>query len=325
MPASSPSFLFRLKRFVNQRVLRPFYIDAGDWRQTVFLAGVGRSGTTWIQDLINRDRTWRIMFEPFYELKTPLLADWRPHQYLRPDNNEPRYVKPAEAILSGRIRSLWVDRFNTRRIVRRRLIKDIRAGLFLNWIKTRFPDIPIILAIRNPFAVVRSQLNAKWDVDLRHYLDQPELVADHLEPFVQEMEAATTPFERNFFRWCVENWVPLRQFRPGSLLVVAYEECCTVPESVNREVSRFIGRPFRPLPDDLVRRPSAATRPDSPIWHGGPLLSPARELFGDDEIKTGLRILRLFGLDAMYNESAQPQIPASELSAMFYAGTACPR
>jgi hypothetical protein len=307
----------RAARFVRQRILWPFCFDTGDWRQTVFLAGVGRSGTTWIQDLINRDRDCRIMFEPFYRLKTALIRHWREHQYLPPDVDAPEFVEPARQVLSGRIHSLWINRFNTRRIARRRIIKDIRAGLFLYWIRRHFPEIPIVIVIRNPFAVVQSQLQSGWDVDMNDYLDQPRLVADWLGGREAELRSAATAFERNMFRWCIENYVPFCQFAPGEALVVAYEECCSEPEQVNRQLSNFLGRSWRALPASLIERPSAATRPGSAIESGGPLLRPASDWFDESAIDTGLRILRLFGMDALYRESPELRMPADQILGHF--------
>ncbi len=307
------SFLNRVRRITNQRVLRPFYRDAGDWRNTVFLAGVGRSGTTWIQNLINSDGSYRIMFEPFYRLKTPLIADWHEHQYLHPENREPRYLQPATRILSGQIRSLWVDKFNTKRFVRKRLIKDIRTCLILNWIHRHFPPIPIILVIRNPFAVVHSQLRAGWDLNLNDYLDQDPLMQDHLGPFESVIRGARTPFDRNLVRWCVENFVPLRQFRPGQMLVVTYEDCCRTPDFVNRQLCQFLNRPYTPLSDRAISSPSPATKAESAINTGGSLLRGANQMFDAGQVGRGLKILDLFGLRSIYDESPVPRIPADQI------------
>jgi hypothetical protein len=40
-----------------------------DFRNTIFLAGTGRSGTTWLSNIINYKNEYRYMFEPFQSKK----------------------------------------------------------------------------------------------------------------------------------------------------------------------------------------------------------------------------------------------------------------
>ena len=80
------------------------------------------------------------MFEPFHCKKVTLLKGWRYHQYLRSDNRDEKFLEPATTILGGKIRNEWIDQFNRKRIVRKRLIKDIRANLLLKWIRENFPE-----------------------------------------------------------------------------------------------------------------------------------------------------------------------------------------
>ena len=40
-------------------------LEKGDHRSSVFLAGSGRSGTTWLSEIINHRRGYRYVFEPF--------------------------------------------------------------------------------------------------------------------------------------------------------------------------------------------------------------------------------------------------------------------
>src|SRR5262245_5189628 len=128
-------------------------LDTGDYRQSVFLAGVGRSGTTWLEQVINTRNDYREMFEPFHPEKTPARAAFKVHQYLREDCRDPRYLGPATWIVTGRSHSPWIDRFNHRHLARRRLIKDLRANLLLKWLHARFTGMPLLLMLRHPCAV----------------------------------------------------------------------------------------------------------------------------------------------------------------------------
>ena len=95
---------------------RPPLIDKGDYKQTVFLAGCGRSGSTWVTQILNYKNEYRILYEPFHSLYVDIMSHFRYRQYLRPENNEPAFLKPVETILSGQIRNKWITRANRRLI-----------------------------------------------------------------------------------------------------------------------------------------------------------------------------------------------------------------
>src|SRR3712207_1571273 len=119
-----------------RKVRSQLFIDYNrDYTASILLAGAGRGGTTWVSDIINYQNEYRYIFEPFHPYKVPVSArKFRNRQYLRPDNKDPHFLKPAQAIFSGRVRSWWSDRYNKRHISDRRLIKDIRVNLLLKWI-----------------------------------------------------------------------------------------------------------------------------------------------------------------------------------------------
>jgi len=204
----------RLEKQVIRPLVSPLYIDYNpDYRASVFLAGIEKSGTTWISDIINYRREYRYIFEPFWADRVDICQGFKPRQYIRPGDTNPAFMRPAEAILSGRIRNPWTDRYHRRFVARQRLIKDIRANLFIKWIHGQFPDVPIILLLRHPCAVVRSHMRrTHLRPDLQPFLVQEELVEDHLAPFVDAIEDAQDDFEKYVFRWCIETYVPLRQF-----------------------------------------------------------------------------------------------------------------
>ena len=239
-----------------KRIPSKFYIDLGDWRRTVVLAGTGRSGTTWVGDLLNSHNTYRVMFEPFHSRKIPLLHDWSYRQYLRPDDTDEMYLSTARKILGGNIRHSWIDQYNRRIVARRRLIKDIRAQLFLGWIKHHFPEIQIILLLRHPCAVANSKIKLNWETHLESFLSQPKLMTDFLAPFRRIIESAVDPFERHIVMWCVENYVPLRQFRDGGLHVAFYEHLCVNPAAEAAELMRVIGEAY----SDQVHRTLSVRR-----------------------------------------------------------------
>lgn len=281
-----------------------------DHENTVFLAGNGRSGSTWVSDILNYRNAYRVIFEPFHPRHVPLCKSFQYRQYLRPGNKDEKYLVPARAILTGRIRGPWVDRANRKLISRKRIVKDIRANHMLKWLKVNFPGLPMIMLFRHPCAVANSRLKMGWENNMDSFLAQPELMEDHLQPFREEIERASTDFEKHVFQWCIENYVPLRQLSGGDVHLAFYERFCEAPgEEVDRMFTflnlEYDKRIFSWLGLGI---PSMTTRAGSPVRSGKNLTSGWTEEFNAAQVQRAVDILGLFGLDRIYAREPMPNI-----------------
>ena len=310
--------MIRKFKSIIRKISGQLFIDSGDYRQSIFLAGTGRSGTTWVQEIINYNNSFRVMFEPFHSLKISLLKEWSYRQYLREDNSDDRFLKPAKIILSGDIRHRWIDQFNRKHLARKRLIKDIRANLFLKWIKQNFPEIPIILLLRHPCAVANSKLKLDWDTHLSDFLMQEELMTDVLNPFKEEIENAEDIFDKHIFMWCIENYIPLRQFNEGEILVSFYENICDNPQKATERIMSFIGGKRLP-PEEFhkLSKPSSQSRKHSAIMMEANLLNSWRENITKKKIERAVEILSIFGLHQIYREDDMPLLSEEDALEIF--------
>lgn len=296
----------RLRR-AGERVLGSLHVTLdSDYRNSVFLAGSGRSGTTWLSEIVNHRNEYRYIFEPFYPDRVDLCKNFRRKQYLRPDDRREEFLGPARKILSGRLRNRWTDRFNRKLVVRRRLIKDIRANLLIGWLSANFPGTPLILMLRHPCAVTDSRLKLGWKDVLEDTMEQSDLVEDHLSPFEEEIRGARTPFERSVFLWCIENYVPLRQLRPGAYHLVFYENLCVEPEKEIHRLFAFLGKDYDEDAIRVVKRPSALSREESAVLTGGRSVDSWKNSVGGPQLERAMDILSLFGLDQIYGEDPMP-------------------
>ena len=295
-----------------QRLRNQLFIDTVDYRRTIFLAGTGRSGTTWVQEVINARNDFRIMFEPFHSKKVDLVRDWNYRQYLRCNDRGDKFLKPATSILSGNIKHKWIDRFNRKFYPRKRLIKDIRAQLFLKWIKHHFSEIPIILLLRHPCAVANSKLKLGWETHLNDFLIQDELMEDFLNPFKKEIESAQNTFDKHIFMWCIENYVPLRQFSGGEVLVIFYEYLCTNPQKEIENILSFIGEDFSSEMIEQSTKPSSLSRKDSPICSRSDLVNSWRKSISNKQTERAMEICSIFGLQKIYDKSGFPLLSGKE-------------
>ena len=318
-----PTVIARAKSALKNAYLRvksSTIVDANrDLSRAVFLAGGSRSGTTWISELINYDNAYRFMFEPFGKRQ---LGDFWYGSYLRPDNADHGLRALAASVFSGAYHDPWVDQFNGRLVADRRLVKEVRANLWVAWLREQFPEIPTVLLMRHPIPTVWSRFKRYFEAkdraaidtepeertaDYLHYLlDQPDLVADHLGPFKDAIAGARTPWDQRLFTWCVQYYVPLRQLRRGGVHFLFYENVCTDPEGELRRLFTFLGRS---LDDESVRRrlwkPSPMTSrkqmPDAKT-----LVEGWRKKVPADDVRRAGEILALFGLDAIYSADPMP-------------------
>jgi hypothetical protein len=286
--------------------------DAGGVEVAILLAGTGRSGTTWLAEMLNSENAFRYLFEPFHAQKIPLCSELPYRPYVVPGARDEELERIALQILSGRVRHPWIDAYNGRRFSHRRLIKEIRINQLLGWVASRWPAMPIVFLLRHPFAVAVSKLALGWETHLDIFLSNPALVENHLAPFVDEIGRAKTPFERHIFMWCIETYVPLRELRPDDALVLFYEDLCTRPEPGLKQLCDHIRYAPSHALGVSADRPSAQSRKDSAVVQGGDRLSSWKKSLSDSDIRRGLEILSLFGLDRMYNEDPLPRENALE-------------
>ena len=284
------------------RLFGALHVDLGrDHRDSVFLAGSGRSGTTWVSEIINYRNRYRLVFEPFHPGKVDICENFRLKQYLRPDDRREEYLGAARRVLTGRIRSSWTDRFNRKFVAPRRLIKDIRANLLLGWMRENFPGMPIVLLLRHPCAVAASRLALGWRDNLSETMEQEELVEDFLGPVETEIRAARNALERHVFSWCIDNYVPLRQFGPGEIHLAFYENFVVYPEDEIRRLFAFLSEDFDGCVYRTLRRPSPLSRKGE-----SPSVDAWRRCVTDSQLERVVEVLGLFGLDRVYGERALP-------------------
>ncbi|MHC4847047.1 MAG: sulfotransferase [Planctomycetota bacterium] len=285
-----------------------FFLDLGGGPEDcVFLAGSGRSGTTWVGDILNYRNEYRMIFEPFWRNEVSLVSHFHARQYLPPDCTDPAFIEPARRILSGEVRDPWFDVLNTKWIARRRLIKDIRANLLLGWIRAQFPMTPIILLLRHPCAVAASTLKMGWNDPLNGFLDQTDLIDTHLAPqreLIERTHESGTQFEKRIVIWCAENHVALSS---GVEHVVHYEDLCREdPRPAIAGMFEFLGKPFDEAVFAAMRRPSKLSTAQSAVVTGGNLVDSWRKHVSAEQLDRALELLAEFGLDRIYGADSYP-------------------
>ena len=232
-----PSFAYKVQRFFHYRGFS-FRDLGGGLADSILVAGAGRSGTTWIAEVLAQSAKLRIIFEPFMldqlgrfpvTKSLRLVEDqlhWNHQLYIAPTAESAHHAE-IDQILRGKTHNVWCDRDPRFRTYRRRLIKTIRANLMLGYIRRNFPEVAMIIVNRDPLQVINSQMfmadsfGWRFDWTPEIAMSQPELMRDILSPFKDLIVAASTRAERLAHKWCIETLVPLMQLSgdPGVLFV----------------------------------------------------------------------------------------------------------
>lgn len=276
------------------------YLDLNhDYRRSILVSGSGRSGSTWLTEILNYRNEYRLIFEPLRRDRSKIAAALPYGLYLEPGHASTDEARALEAILRGRVRDTWSNWHNRRRVASRRIVKEIRATNLMPWISARFPELPIVYLLRHPVAVAQSWTRLGWRDFLGEFVSQELLMhrLSPLRPLIDDVVRAGSPFERHLLRWCLENVVPLRDLGPGDAHVVFYEHLVSDPEREIRDLFAYLGKEFEPTVLERVDVPS-------PLSYPGP---PAQKL-DDDQLARATEIIAAFGLDRIYGPGPEPLV-----------------
>lgn len=137
-----------------------------------------------------------MIFEPFYPVYGNSFFDLNKTSYMPQDYEDGEFYKKVSLIMSGRIKNRWVDNANQFINPKGRVVKSIRANLFLKWIKLKIPHIPIVYIIRHPCAVVSSRIKLNWSgEELSIRKSDEKLINEYLKPFYEIMVNAKNPIQ----------------------------------------------------------------------------------------------------------------------------------
>lgn len=233
----------------------------------ILLVGSGRSGTTWMTDVLCAPGRTQQIFEPLHPFFNAEVARLQDMHGVAPNSAVPVYLRPWERsdawrdllrrVLSGQVRNYLTDFTRNSWFPDRFVIKVIRAHLMVGYISQHFQP-KIVFLMRHPCAVVHSRLQVKWRADVKHLLSQEQLVEDHLRPWLKDIERETDTVGANAVYWAVENRVALSQLRGKAHRRVYYEETLLEPQRSALETLSWLGTSTTQPPNKLA---AALARP----------------------------------------------------------------
>lgn len=287
------------------------------YKHVTWLIGDGRSGTTWIANLINHNKYYREVFEPFHPWLNPRMSHLSANQYFRSNAEFTELKLEAEYIFTGKLHDTRCDEGNRRILYKGLLVKDIFANLLAHWTCNNFPEIKPILLVRNPFSVALSKQKKcdwHWMTEPVDFLKQTDLIEDYLSEYVDLIHQVSEKkdyIQNQILIWCIVNIVPLNQFSHSNnsgkkLKILFYEHVYNEPQQEMKSVFKYLGWPELnteiELPDAVIHRPSKVVGKSSNIISGTSPISEWRNELDSYQIDAGYNILSLFGFDKVYAE-----------------------
>ena len=282
----------------------------------VLVSGMGRSGTTWVGDLINYDNTYRELFEPFFPGRVQEADCFNYIQYLNPQTEDAHLENQAQTILAGKLRNNWVDRKADALQNPNILVKEIRTNLMLGWLKRIVPGLKIVVLIRHPLQVVHSWFRMGWgrnaqgtirDIDL--ILSQERMLQDYPEIInLSNMFNLDDYFESVVFQWCLFNYIPQKQLQASENHVLYYEDLILKPYQALEDLFCYLERPYQK--ETLCRNLSIPSQTNyllrDPRKDKQYLLNGWREAFTQKQKDKAISIVGAFGLGNLYTDTGIP-------------------
>lgn len=296
---------FRVKNLVNR----------GDFSNVVWLVGDGRSGTTWIANLLNSDNSYREMFEPFHPKKISHAQQFKENMYVEPNVRNEELVKYMSSVFDGSITNSWIDKEMLSRSYKGLLVKDVFANLILKWVVLRFPHVKPILLIRNPLSVAASKFVTKrwnWPNSPQLFLSDKLLMSNHLvglKDTILEVQERDDFIEKQILNWCVIHKVISSQFSLNDIHILCYEK---VLENPHKEISgalEYCGKEQNAeLTRDILSESSIVAFKGSSIIENKDPLTIWKESITNGQLHLSINLLKRFGLDHWYENLHTPDI-----------------
>lgn len=269
----------------------------------IIVAGSGRSGTTWLGNVIAGDDR-RIIFEPFECRRVPEFAELGMRPYFPPSEALPQWQSKVAALFLGEIGNEWTDQDRNRLDPSRDsgglVIKEIRANGMLAWLSSHFP-CTIVYLVRHPYAVIASRMKQNWDTHIDAYLSQKRLVADFLSPFMATIMSAQTAVQRHAVMWCLENLVPMRQRPQYPWIFCRYEDLVAHPEAETARILGVLGLELTPSRRQALGELSR-TCSSKETDRSTQALTDGRHALPEEDRQQAAAILDAFGIDIYQGE-----------------------
>jgi hypothetical protein len=301
----------------------------GNPERAILLASVGRSGTTWLGNILATLNGYKMLNEPLRpEDPSRHNGRYRHRPYVEEDGSEPHLKEELENAFTGQVtRSYkWDFRSDGRLGMlfehtrnRKVVVKSTRCLRILPWIHHTFNLKGTVILIRHPCAVISSMLKrGGWGYDQLQEdgvssFDQavagqaPTSLVDRVRPYIDK---ATTNAEILAHMWALDYHVSLNHHKAtdGEFShLVSYEHLLTEGQRCIRDLCAFLGE--EPNEDMLAQlnRPSRTASNQLSTEDTTRQLRKWRDQLDEKTVERVLSVVHTYDID-MYGPDPMPAL-----------------
>lgn len=254
-------------------------------QRPILVTGSHRSGTTWVGRIIAHSPYIEYIYEPFQPIHDfGICRGDFPYWFTYVcDRNAPEYYDILNDTVAMKynflysirkrpsLRNLFKSttssvRFSRARLLRRRaLLKDPIAVFSAEWLDRTF-DMAIVVMVRHPAAFASSVKLMGNKHPFKHFLQQPLLMQEHLEPFRAEIERFAKNeqdlIDQAALLWRLIHYVILKyQDKHPDWLFIRHEDLSRSPVSGFKKIYEKLEIPFDQRIESKIISHSFATHP----------------------------------------------------------------
>ncbi len=246
-------------------------LNPSDIGKAIVITGSGRSGTTWLAEILSTAHNCSLMFEPDHPKKCPeaMSSDLRAWKFFDPTAEHTQLKIFMHQALAGNVvndyTADWADH-NLVRLWKTRywVVKFIFSNNLLPWIVRHIAlERKPIHIYRHPGAIFASWKLLDWMDKEKWKLPDPNQLSQWWTaipglPDYQSVEVSQPSVARYFtLTWVMENYLPLTQSYAGQWRILSYEKLANSPET---EFRRLFAELNLTPPNDLSKRLTTQSR-----------------------------------------------------------------
>jgi hypothetical protein len=283
-----------------------------DVEDTILAVCPGRSGSTWLAEIISSLEGSLLLWEPLHLGNNPKCKEvgfgWQ--NYFRSGESYERQKKYLENLYAGKdlsTRTLTSLEFDLLKTVsaKRYVVKHVNANMILHRIMGWFP-VQAVLMIRHPCAVVSSQLrHGAWTHLTKENITIPDGMFEDFPHLKEAFEHLGTIEELLAFEWAVQTHIPLSQTPPHPWYLTTYERLVVGGEEEVERIFEYLEEPCPTEAKDKLEEPSATAGKEAAVRRGKDRLQGWTERLDEDQVERILRTVEACGVEC-YDTSLTP-------------------
>ncbi|MCF6158859.1 MAG: hypothetical protein E3K32_09875 [wastewater metagenome] len=302
----------------------------------IVILGFGRSGTTWLSDVISKKMGGLILFEPFHPSVTNCSSQFA-YSHISQEKDSKLLEGFLNDVLNKRHKRKWLlrnhipvsldevtDDFQDTVWQECNILgfKEPRASFLISWLQKNF-NAKIVFIVRHPCAVIASikkRVNFweefGWSQNYKMFLQKTifsESFHNHeIINYIDVVENARTDIEKMSVMWSITHSVAIEELERLSIPIFHYEDFYYAPFLFFRNLFAYIGYSGSNLHPSYFFTPSMTT---VKTLHGlynyeGKFVEKGASLFwenilDDSEVDTIMKIVNSFGI-YIYDKTGFP-------------------